>query len=290
MELKINQWHPGFAAAIRMEINKHRETLTLEEEYTLSKKPLQIDMLIIKNEKNVEIENKIGKIFRRYNIVEYKSPDAALGVDVFYKVIGYACLYKVSSEQENGYSAEEITVTFVRQRYPNKLMKYLKENGCTVENVYPGIYYISGNIMFKVQILVTKELDRDENIWLYSLQHDISKETYEKLLTSVDELEPKEKELYGEAILQVVTHANADKIRKWKEESEMTCEALQRIMAPELEESMRRGVLEGERKGRLEGKLEGRILAYTDLGLSVEAVAEKVSLSVQEVREILANC
>lgn len=55
MEQKKNQWHPGFAAAIRMELKENREGLTFEEEHPLSKKPLQIDMLIIKNEKNVKI-------------------------------------------------------------------------------------------------------------------------------------------------------------------------------------------------------------------------------------------
>lgn len=125
MEQKKNQWHPGFAAAIRMELKENREGLTFEEEHPLSKKPLQIDMLIIKNEKNVKIKNKIGRIFRRYNIVEYKSPDDSMSVDTFYKVVGYACLYKVSSEYENAYDAEEITITLVRQRYPITLMRYL---------------------------------------------------------------------------------------------------------------------------------------------------------------------
>lgn len=93
----------------------------------------------------------------------------------------------------------------------------------------------------------------------------------------------------------------------------MTCEALQRIMAPELEESRRRGISEGELKGRLEGRTEGeiigkrkgeiigkregeiigerrgKVLAYADMGLSMEAIAEKVSLTVTKIEEILAE-
>lgn len=281
MKQKKNQWHPGFAAAIRMELKENREDLEFEEEHTLSKKPLLIDMLVIKKHGNVEIKNKIGKIFGQYNLMEYKSPDDEMGVDVFFKVMGYACLYKVSSEHENGYSAEDITVTLVRQRYPVTLMKYLKMHGCDIQNVYPGIYYVSGSIMFRLQILVTGSLSREENIWLHSLQKDITKETYQELLISVEELDSKEWEIYGEAILQVVTNANDVKIEKWKEENGMMCEALQRIMAPELEE--------GRRKGRLEGRLEGQLLAYADMGLSVNAIAEKVSLSVAEVERILAG-
>ena len=77
------------------------------------------------------------------------------------------------------------------------------------------------------------------------------------------------------------------------------CATLERIMAPELEEKRLEGKLEGRLEGKLEGrlegrlegklegKLEGRILAYAELGISVEDIADKVSLSVEEVKEIL---
>lgn len=281
MEQKKNQWHPGFAAAMRMELKDNREDLEFEEERPLNKKPLQVDMLIIKNDKNVEIKNKIGKLFKRYNIVEYKSPNDQMGIDTFYKVIGYASLYKVSSEHEDGYKAEDITITLIRQRYPSKLIKYLKEIGCIVDKIYPGIYYISRNVLFKMQIIVSKDLDSKENIWLRSLQNNISKETYHELLSSLDKLDTKEREIYGDAVFQVVTEANEVRIDKWKEEIAMTCEALERIMAPELEAK--------ELKGRHEGKLEGKVLAYSDVGLSVQEIADKVALSVEEVEKILAD-
>lgn len=277
MERKKNQWHPGFAAAIRMELKDNREDLEFEEEHPLNKKPLQVDMLIIKNDRNVEIKSKIGKLFGRYNIVEYKSPDDQMGIDTFYKVIGYASLYKVSSEKEDGYKAEDITMTLVRQRYPVKLIRYLKENGCVVNQVYLGIYYVTGNILFKMQIIVSKDLDEKENIWLCSLQNNLSKKIYNELLYSINHLDTKEKEIYGEAVLRVVTDANETRIDKWKEETKMTCEALERIMAPELKAQ--------EQKGRLEGK----VLAYAEIGLSVQEIAEKVSLSVEEVEKIIAK-
>lgn len=147
-----------------------------------------------------------------------------------------------------------------------------------------------GNLLFPIQILVTKELDRKENIWLHSLQNDISREVYTELMTSVERLDHKDRELYGEAVLQVVINANDTKIEKWKEENQMTCEALQRIMAPELEASRRKGELEGRRIGELAGELRGKILAYTDVGMSIETIAERLALSIKEVKEILANC
>lgn len=108
---KNNQWHPGFVAAMQMEFADNREDLEFIQEHNLSKKPLQIDLLVIKNSKNIVIRNGIGKLFRRYNIIEYKSPDDEMGIDVFYKVNAYACLYKSSADKENLYHVDDITIT-----------------------------------------------------------------------------------------------------------------------------------------------------------------------------------
>ena len=45
------QLHPAFSAAFHIELNDELENLHIEEEHMLSKKPLQIDMLIIKKKK-----------------------------------------------------------------------------------------------------------------------------------------------------------------------------------------------------------------------------------------------
>ena len=88
-------------------------------------------------------------------------------------------------------------------------------------------------------------------------------------------MDAKEKETYGEAILEVVSKANTKQIEKWKEESSMTCPTLERIMEPELEAK------------RMEGRLEGKILAYAEIGLSVAEIAAKYSLSEEEVADII---
>ena len=47
------QWHPGFCAALRITFREELEYLEMYEEYQLGKKPMQIDILIIKkNGKN----------------------------------------------------------------------------------------------------------------------------------------------------------------------------------------------------------------------------------------------
>ena len=47
-------------------------------EHLISKKPMQIDVLV-KNEKHVKLKKNIRRIFRQYNIIEYKSPEDGSG-------------------------------------------------------------------------------------------------------------------------------------------------------------------------------------------------------------------
>lgn len=275
-EQKKIQWHPGFAAAIRIELKDNSNDLEFKEEYNLSKKPLQIDLLIIKNDKRITIQNKIGKLFKRYNILEYKSPDDEMSVDALYKIMAYACLYKTSGGRENEYKANDITITLIRQRYPKTLIHYLEEEGYEIKKKYDGVYYVIGKTMFDMQIIVSKELDSSKNIWLHSLQNDISQNEYQQLLLSVNGLSSKDKEEYGDAVLEVVSRANISNIRKWKEESEM-CATLEEVMAPELEAKKK------------EGRVEGKILMCYELGHPLKSIAERFSLSIETVEKIITQ-
>ena len=97
--MDLIQWHPTFFADVQVELRKESEKLSFQSEYQLSKKPMEIDVLIIKKKTEEPIEKNIGRIFRKYNIVEYKSPTDYLGIDDFYKVYGYACFYKADTGQ-----------------------------------------------------------------------------------------------------------------------------------------------------------------------------------------------
>ena len=44
------QWHPAFFAGIQIEFAEEAEHLVFENEHTLSTKPMQIDVLIIKKQ------------------------------------------------------------------------------------------------------------------------------------------------------------------------------------------------------------------------------------------------
>ena len=70
----VLQWHPAFYADIQIELEAEADLLIFENEHQLGTKPKEIDVLIVKKEQEVPVRKNIGRIFRKYNIVEYKSP------------------------------------------------------------------------------------------------------------------------------------------------------------------------------------------------------------------------
>ena len=158
------QWHPGFVAAMGMEFKEDRENLDFESEHNLNIKPLEIDLLVIKKEPYIELHNEIGKIFRGHNIMEYKSPKDSLNINTFYKVMGYACLYKSYGKTTNEINASDVIISLVREAKPEKLFRYFKNNNIKVTMPYMGIYYIHGISPFPAQLIVAKELEPEEHM------------------------------------------------------------------------------------------------------------------------------
>lgn len=123
------QWHPAFCAAAGLEFHEDIERLELKPEYNLSKEPIRIDLLIIKEESDRRIKNEIGHIMKKYNVIEYKSPEDALTIDDFYKTVGYACLYKGYGERVDAVPINELTVSIFRATQPEKMFLTLQKYG-----------------------------------------------------------------------------------------------------------------------------------------------------------------
>ncbi len=276
------QWHPAFSAALHIELEEELDVLYIEDEHLLSKKPMQVDVVVIKRDKDVPIKKNIGRIFRKYNIIEYKAPGDYLSINDFYKVYGYTCFYQSDTKRVMEISPEELTITFVCNHYPVKLLKHLKKiRGIQAERQEPGIYYLQGDA-FRMQLLVTKELSEDENYWLKNLRDDL--ETGEEIQRLVKRYEDKKYEAYYSEVMNLIVRANWEKM---KEEKEM-CEALRELFADELRESEERGKKQGIRQGENQGiQLAKRIYKLSEKGISLKAIAEECGITEKRVREIL---
>ncbi len=227
------QWHQAFTAAVCLEFSENRDDLIYEKEYNLNTKPLEIDLLVIKKQPHSKIRNEIGRLFRGHNILEYKSPEDHLNIDSFYKAIASACLYKSYGEHVDSRSADDITISIVRDVKPVRLFQYFNEHHITVTNPYPGIYYIPDHALFPTQIIVGNELEGTQHQWLKPLTFGLKKQEIRDFLEQVVALSEKEEKEFADAILQVVVKANWQVTQELRGDENM-CQALLELMEPEI--------------------------------------------------------
>ncbi|MDE6606166.1 MAG: 3-isopropylmalate dehydrogenase [Lachnospiraceae bacterium] len=260
----ILQWHPAFFAGIQIELEEESDNLLFENEHQLGTRPKAIDVLITKKDKRIPVKKNIGRIFRKYNIIEYKGPQDYISIDDFYKVYAYACLYKSDAVGTNHIRITDITVTFVCKKHPKSLFGHLKAmHKYEIEKIESGIYLLYGDV-FPIQIIVTKELSAKENLWLHSLTDEIkSKREAEELVRIY---EKHQKNTLYESVMDVIVKANHE---KFKEVSSM-CQALVEIMQPYIDEQVELRVKEQVEKAeeKAEVRAEEKIIRLTRMLLA----------------------
>ena len=176
------------------------------EEFNLTNGPLRIDTLIIKMERDARVEKRIGRIFRQYNILEYKSPGKAHTVNGFFKVMSYAGLLQSGTKKEQEIPPEEITITLIGNQYPKKLMAFLKKRySVQVNQECDGIYYVN-DLLFPLQIVVQRELDPRENVWLSRLRQDLQMERDVEVLARA--YRGKDSDPLYSAVMDLIVRAN----------------------------------------------------------------------------------
>lgn len=252
MEDKI-QWHPAFYGATELELRENKKDLIFEREYNLSKEPIRADLLIIKKVTDAMIANQIGRIFKKYNVVEYKSPEDGLTIDDYYKTLGYACLYKGLGETVNQIPAEELTVSLVRDVYPEEMINEMTRAGLVVEEKYKGIYYVTGNVLFPTQIVVTGILDSELHKWLKVLTMKLNREDADLFVEAARELTEPGDKINADAVFEVSASANKKVYDEMRRDPYM-CNALRELMKEEIEEELRINSEKGKEIGKEIGR------------------------------------
>ena len=287
------QWHPAFCAAAGLEFHEDIERLELKPEYNLSKEPIRIDLLIIKEGRTGQIKNEIGHIMRTYNVIEYKSPEDALTIDDFYKTIGYACLYKGYGEYVDAVPINELTISIFREARPEKMFLTLQRYGHKIEERYPGIYYVTEYLPIPAQIIVTQELEPGEHRSLKILSNHAKKEDVEEFLRKAEGMNTSRDRQNVEAVLQVSVRANDELYREIRRDANM-CDALRELMKDDIEREVsaarKLGESEGEVRGKAMGEVVGEakiILKMNHSGMSPENIASITGKDLDEINAIL---
>ena len=204
-------WHSAFLPALQLELEEYLNALLFESTYELNTKPLIIDVIVIKKIKNITINNPIAKIFKQYNVFEYKSPHVSLSLDAFYKAISYVFLYKTI----NRVDIMDMTLSVVLTRHPRVVFEHItNEWKYGIKEKERGIYVVEG-FLFPIQIIESKKLSVENNAFLRNLGEDLDVEALEWAI----QLESEDRKIDISAYVDIISRANAE---RFKEMTEMT--------------------------------------------------------------------
>ena len=207
--------------------------------------------------------------------------------------IRHACLYKGYGNTVNEIPENELSVSLFREVYPEKLFLTLCEQGHRIKERYPGIYYVTANLPFPVQIVVTKQLKRENHRCLRILSANADREDVEAFLSEADKMDSPRERNNIDAVLQVSVRANYELYQEIRRKSTM-CEALRELMKDEIEHDVNEAKEKAMREGRAEGRAEGEVIGETRIivnmskkGLSPEEIASMTGKELEDVRTIL---
>ena len=276
-------WHPAFLQAVQLELSDYSDSLEFKYEYQLASEPLRIDLLIVKKPKQLKIDKNIARIFMTDNIFEYKSSEDYLSVKDFLKVYAYANLYAANTPD---IELSDVTISFVENKYPKKLIKYLTgTRGYAIKETSPGIYIVSGDYI-PIQIIESKKLPEKENLWLKSLTNDLDIRNADAILEAG--MRRADKTTAMGAYLDVLFRANPEILMEAKN---MAVKTRKRKKTFE-EVFTEAGLLpqwnaQAEAKGKKEGKAEvaRNLLA---MEMPIEKIAQAVQLPIEEIQALIA--
>ena len=295
---EINYWHEPFFEALRLELYEYKEILEFENEHLLGQKALQIDVVVIKKNKEVEIKKNIGSKFKGHNIFEFKSETDNFAIKDYNKVIGYAFIYASLKD----ITVEDVTVNIVTSKKPVNVFKYIKGIGLKIIEISGGMYEIIGERLY-IQIIINSKLDIEENTFLKTLRSDLlAKEadyTIAKYKSYKKEIDAKNIYLFRlmkaniKTFLEVAHNMPEEIVIEFEEILNGTLlekRILERGRYEGIKEGVEKGIKEGVEKGIKEGVEKGReegiqkIIYYIKKGHTIED-AEKFAKSKSVIED-----
>ena len=271
-------WHAGFAGGLELCFVDYCNVIDIEREYELTKGSPRIDFIVVKKDKAAVIDNDIGRTFKTYNIIEYKNPNDALNVDVVWKCIGYAGLYKGLGKTVDAVPEKEITISIFRSRYPRKFFEYCKKEGRTTVKTASGVYKVQGFSAIDLQIVVTRELEDESLLALKIMMADADKNDIRRFINNTKDIDTPGLLEDLRVVVKVSSSVNEALFEEVLKESD----AMSTI--EKLEQAREKALAESEAKGRAEGHAKG---SEETLLISIRNLMRNMSISSQDAMKAL---
>ena len=236
-----NDWHSWFYTLLNILLYKFRKDhVMVLPEVKLGAMPPIADFIVVKEDSIVDLGLKVFSFFRKYNIIEFKSPDDELSIFVLWKVIAYAGFFIYRDRVPDN----EITLTLVRAAKPIKLFKDLEKRGATivdgsVDGPAKGIYTIENwDDHFPIQIIVSTELEGEEYAFFRTISKKPADDDIKLIVKMADkETDPVARQFLKE-YLDKLSDMNREIIENIKRRDSTMRNAWMNIFEPEIDEKI----------------------------------------------------
>ncbi len=139
------KWHPLLVRMLTFALDS---AFKVEQEVSVGKLPLRVDILLIRREGGRLSEARARDIaellplLNRFTLIEFKAPTDALEPGDFAQLVG--CCYLWHSQQSERYSREDISLIVVAPAVNAALRDELRLIGCEIGQHEPGIWRVTG--------------------------------------------------------------------------------------------------------------------------------------------------
>ena len=231
-----SDWHAAIEADFRLDA-RYAEggSVKIDAECRIGSAPPRVDFIIWKQEEGTRLKKRIYRIFRKFNIIEYKNPHDSLNWHVIYKTIGYMNLY--FGLDKGDLQRDQITISIFRAVKNPILFKELKERGNLEPDEAPGIYHIIGLVDVPFQIVITSELVGDEYATERAMIDEERADAKDiRLVLDAAKNTTDENELeYYRTILNLISAKNPCKVEEVRRDRKMSAKWME-IFKPEIDE------------------------------------------------------
>ena len=120
----------------------------VEEEVSVGKMPLQVDILLIRREGGQLAEDRaqdlaeLLPLLNRFTLMEFKGPTDATQRGDFARLVGCTCLWL--GQQDHTVAHHEVSLIFLAPAVNAALQEDIRLLGCSIEPREPGIFRAAG--------------------------------------------------------------------------------------------------------------------------------------------------
>lgn len=185
-------------------------------------------------------------------------------------------------------SADDLTISIIRQSKPEKFLKLLQEKLYMITNPYPGIYYIQKDGFFATQLIITKELDTRLHRWLTALTNQLKLSDIEQLIYTMDELTEKDEKEYAKSVLTVAFKANKNKLGTLKEvepNMEEAFEVFYEVFKSDIDKRVSDAVFKTAQESNAKWLVQSVEAIMTKLQLSLDKACDTLGHTITEYKE-----